>query len=125
MNRIDGSRAGTSERLSAWQVVMLFLCVYVLIALLVETVYSLPEGARKILSRIDTAVCFVFIGDFFLQLVRSKDRRSYLKWGWIDLVSSIPYLTVFRWGRAARLIRLLRLMRGVRSSTLSVLNCRV
>lgn len=39
-----------------------------------------------------------------------------MKWGWIDLVSSIPTFDYFRAGRALRLIRLLRVLRAFRST---------
>jgi voltage-gated potassium channel len=38
-----------------------------------------------------------------------------MKWGWIDLVSSIPTLDFFRAGRLLRLIRILRILRAFRS----------
>ena len=39
-----------------------------------------------------------------------------MKWGWIDLVSSIPSLEYMRAGRAIRLIRILRILRAFRST---------
>ena len=38
-----------------------------------------------------------------------------MRWGWIDLLSSIPTLEYFRPGRALRLVRLLRILRAFRS----------
>ena len=104
--------------ISLWQVIMLFLCVYVLLALLIDTVLPLPAETSMLLNHIDTLVCFIFIGDFIYQLINSKNKLEYLKWGWIDLVSSIPNLQIFRWGRFARLIRILRILRGIRSTKL-------
>ena len=89
--------------ISLWQVIMLFLCVYVLLALLIDTVLPLHAETSMLLNHIDTLVCFIFIGDFIYQLINSKNKLEYLKWGWIDLVSSIPNLQIFRWGRFARL----------------------
>ena len=40
-----------------------------------------------------------------------------LKWGWIDLLSSIPLIPPLRVGRLARIVRILRLLRGVKSTT--------
>jgi len=37
-------------------------------------------------------------------------------WGWVDLLSSIPTVGAFRWGRAARVMRVLRVLRGLKSS---------
>ncbi|MGA1049412.1 MAG: ion transporter, partial [Minisyncoccia bacterium] len=39
-----------------------------------------------------------------------------LKWGWIDLVSSIPMIEILRWGRVFQLIRILRLLKAFKSS---------
>lgn len=39
-----------------------------------------------------------------------------MKWGWIDLISSIPNFSFARAGRALRLVRLLRILRAFRST---------
>jgi len=39
-----------------------------------------------------------------------------MKWGWIDLISSIPNVDFLRAGRTLRLIRLLRILRAFRST---------
>lgn len=101
---------------SIWQLVMLFLCVYVLVMLFVQTVFDLPEEVTVLLNRVDNVVCLIFIGDFLVNLATAERKLEYLKWGWIDLVSSIPNLTILRWGRFARVIRILRILRGVRST---------
>jgi len=106
------------EKFSVWQVVMLFLCVYVLAALFAETVFRLPAETSDLLNRIDNLVCIVFLADFAANLVAAKSKLGYLKWGWIDFVSSIPFIAFLRWGRIARVIRALRVLRGVRSTKL-------
>jgi voltage-gated potassium channel len=39
----------------------------------------------------------------------------FLKWGWIDLIASIPNLDILRWGRLIRIIRVIRVLRAIRS----------
>jgi len=39
-----------------------------------------------------------------------------MKWGWIDLISSIPTLDFMRTGRVLRLIKLLWILRAFRST---------
>lgn len=97
---------------------MLFLCIYVLGALFVDTAFKLPHETSILLTRSDNLVCLVFIGDFLFNLKTAKNKLSYLKWGWIDLVSSIPNIQILRWGRFARVIRILRILRGIRSTRL-------
>jgi voltage-gated potassium channel len=103
-----------------WQIFMLVLSLYVLIALFMQSAFNISEQSSNLLNHIDTIICFIFIGDFTYQLISSKNRLGYLKWGWIDLVSSIPNLSFFRIGRAARIIRVLRLLRGIRSAKLII-----
>ncbi len=94
---------------------MVGLSVYVLLALLADVLLPLPAPTRVILEYADTGICFIFLADFLVNLVRAPDRLAYLKWGWIDLVSSIPAVDALRWGRAVRLVRILRVLRAVRS----------
>ena len=51
-----------------------------------------------------------------MNLLTAKSKLSYLKWGWIDLLSSIPMIDMARAGRVARIIRILRAFRGVRTA---------
>lgn len=106
------------EQLTLWQLVILALSIYVLVALFVETVFKLSPDISRLLQISDTGICFVFIADFFARLFRADNKLVFLKWGWIDLVSSIPMIDVFRWGRLVRVIRILRILRAVRSTKL-------
>jgi voltage-gated potassium channel len=103
------------ERITLWQVVLLVLSLFVLASLLAETVLRLPEPVATLLHWADTAICVVFLGDFFYNVATARDRMEYLKWGWIDLVSSIPNLDLLRWGRLVRMVRILRILRAIRS----------
>ncbi len=106
----------TNSKITHWQLLMLFLSVYVLIALFIQTLPIMNNpGVAEILDIIDNVVCFIFIGDFFYTLFTTDDKKKYLKWGWIDLISSIPTISFLRWGRFFRVIRIFRLLRGIRS----------
>jgi voltage-gated potassium channel len=104
------------QAVTVWQAVILFLCVYILAALFVMTMFELPPKVEELLIWIDNLVCLVFIGDFIYNLVTAESKWGYLKWGWIDLLSSIPNIQILRWGRFVRVFRILRIMRGVRST---------
>ncbi|MGA2279441.1 MAG: ion transporter [Verrucomicrobiota bacterium] len=106
---------GSQRRLIGLQLVMLVLSVYVLVALFADTAFHLPVQISALLRTLDTIICFVFLGDFFYHLYRAENRPAFLKWGWVDFISSIPMLTVFRWGRVVPMIRFIRVLRGARS----------
>ena len=105
-----------AERLGLLQVLTLVLSVYVLIALVVQAVVPLTADTVKVLDRIDLFVCAVFMADFFVRLHRAPAKAKFLKWGWIDFVSSIPMIDVFRVGRVVRIVRLFRILRAFRST---------
>jgi voltage-gated potassium channel len=79
-------------------------------------VFPLSSSTRAVLLQVDNAICGVFLYDFIFRLVRAEDKLRFLRWGWLDLVSSIPTFQVFRVARAARIIRVFRLLRGFRSA---------
>jgi voltage-gated potassium channel len=110
----------TNVRLSGpYQLFMLMLCLFALMTLAADTIVPLAPSTRDVLRYADTAVCGVFFLDFLIQLARARSRWEYfVRWGWIDLLSSIPMVDALRVGRAARIMRILRVLRGVRSTKL-------
>ncbi|HEU0055541.1 MAG TPA: ion transporter [Longimicrobium sp.] len=109
------STASPPPAAGPYALLMLALNVYVLLVLAAWTVLPLSPDTARILEYADAAVCAVFLADFARGLVRAKSKPAYLRWGWIDLVSSIPTIGVLRLGRAVRVVRVLRLLRGFRS----------
>jgi voltage-gated potassium channel len=108
------------SKLTYSQCLILVLSIYVLAALFIQRAFVLSPETNVLLDRIDFAICLVFIYDFFVRLYRADSRRSFLKWGWIDLVSSIPMFDFLRWGRLVRIIRILRILRAFRSTRILV-----
>ena len=104
------------ERVGPFQCFILFLSVYVLMALAADTFFTLSPEVSEILRMSDNFICLFFLSDFAIRFAQAKSKRQFMKWGWIDLLSSIPMLEAFRVGRLVRVIRLLRILRAVRST---------
>lgn len=98
-----------------YQIFMLTMSVYILCALTLEIFIVEDDEIKSVLSRIDLMVCFFFLLDFFVNLFLAESKRKYLKWGWIDLVASIPTLDTLRWGRLAKVVRIIRFLRSLKS----------
>jgi voltage-gated potassium channel len=106
-----------NQKPTIWKMEILVLCIYTLIALAVETFVNLTEDTKELVNYIDTFVCCIFLVDFSTTLYQSKKKaRYFFTWGWIDLLSSIPNLQAFRWGRATRIVKIFRIFRAVRST---------
>ena len=95
---------------------VILLSVYVLVVLVVDTLVKLPTETARLLTFIDDIICVFFLFEFCLRFYQARSKWGFMKWGWIDLISSIPALPFLRAGRALRLIRLLRIMRAFRST---------
>jgi voltage-gated potassium channel len=76
---------------------------------------QLSEEIQLILNHVDNVICIVFLIDFIKRFFESDQKWKFMKWGWIDLVSSIPFIDFLRAGRLLRLIRLLRVVRAFKS----------
>ncbi|GAB1621353.1 potassium channel family protein [Agarivorans albus] len=98
-----------------YKIFMLTMSVYILCALTLEMFIVEDDEIKSVLRYIDLVVCFFFLLDFFVNLFSAESKSKYLKWGWIDLVASIPTLDTLRWGRVAKVIRIVRFLRSLKS----------
>ncbi|MCK5862704.1 MAG: ion transporter [Candidatus Hydrogenedentes bacterium] len=104
------------EHLGIWQYFMFLLSIITLAMLAVQTFGKVAEDLSSILQFSDNIICIFFFADFLWQLSRSRPMSAYLKWGWLDLLSSIPMLPAFRIARVVRIVRILRVLRAARAS---------
>ena len=112
----DTETTVNSPRIGLLEIAVLVLSVYVLGALLAQTVFRVPREVSLLLDRIDTFVCVVFLADFAVRFRRAPSKLAFMKWGWIDLISSIPAYDFLRWGRMVRVVRIIRILRAFRSA---------
>ncbi len=105
-----------AAQLGFLEITVLVLSVYVLGALLFQTAFHPSPEVNALLDGIDFLVCVVFLADFCIRFRRAPSKLTFLKWGWIDLVSSIPAFDFLRWGRLVRVIRIIRILRAFRST---------
>ncbi len=89
-----------------------------LISLLVSVIFELSEELNILLGYIDNFICIVFLVDFWIRFKKADNKLEFMKWGWIDLIASIPFLDFARAGRVIRLIRLVRVFRALKSTKL-------
>jgi voltage-gated potassium channel len=102
------------EKPSLHQFVSLVLSIYVLGALIFETTCKVSAPTLALLDKIDFFICFFFLYDFTLRFYQAESKLRFMKWGWIDLISSIPFWGVFQWARVVRVVRILRALRSTK-----------
>lgn len=113
---MDANHTTPRQHVGKFEWLLVVLSVYVLAALFAESAFTLSASTRDFLQHTDTAICVVFLADFFVRFARSKSKAKFLKWGWIDFVSSIPTLYPLRVGRLVRVARVIRVLRAFRGA---------
>lgn len=114
--RLGFSVTNVREKGSAlYQMVLLFLSVYVLGAILIESFLVTDEEIKQVLQYVDLLVCIFFLADFVVNFTSAKSKLEYMKWGWLDLISSIPAIDPLRWGRISKVVRIIRYLRAIKS----------
>ncbi|XDD41651.1 potassium channel family protein [Leptospira sp. WS60.C2] len=101
--------------LSILDIFTLILSIYILGTLLTGIFHKYDTEQQRLLDIIDNIICFYFIVEFFIKFKTSPDKLKFIRWGWIDLISSIPNIDALRYGRIFRIIRILRVLRILRS----------
>jgi voltage-gated potassium channel len=104
------------EHVGLFQLVVLILSVVVLGALFADTAFKLPSQISNVLQTVDTLVCILLLSDFGVRFYWAKSKLAFIKWGWIDLIASIPNIPILRIGRLVRILRVIRLLRAIRAT---------
>jgi voltage-gated potassium channel len=105
-----------NKSIGVWQLFMLLISVLALLMLALQIWVPLTVEIRLALRNVDNVICAFFLADFFWQLYITRPFTAYLKWGWLDLLASIPMIPALRVARLARIARILRVLRGARAS---------
>lgn len=104
------------KKLGLLNLIVLILSVYVLVALIIDSVYILPKETSLLLNYIDNGICTFFFIEFCIRFRKAENKLKFMRWGWIDLISCVPMIDAVRFGRLLRLIRLLRIVRAFRTT---------
>jgi voltage-gated potassium channel len=104
------------KEITLFNIIILILSLYIILSLIVTTFFPLSKEIIILLNYVDNFICIIFLVDFGIRFKNANNKLVFMKWGWIDLVASIPFLDIFRAGRLLRLIRLLRIFRALKST---------
>ncbi|RMF03286.1 MAG: ion transporter [Chloroflexi bacterium] len=92
----------------------LFILALTLISLATTVIIIVPGfgyAAASVAVLMDTLISLIFLFDFASSLYMAPNKREYLRWGWMDLLGSLPALPALRVFRIWRLVRAVRILR--------------
>ncbi|MBN1404544.1 MAG: potassium channel family protein [Opitutales bacterium] len=90
------------------------VALYSIVLLVVDLCMDLGPEISELFMWLDNGLCTLFLAEFLYRLIRSRSSLSFWKWGWLDLLASIPMFPWLRWARSVRLIRAIRILRAYR-----------
>lgn len=105
-----------SRELGPFQLALFALSVLLLLGLAAEMLLPVPREISRLVFFIDFAICVILLIDFAVRFAAAESKLRFMKWGWIDLIASIPMVDTLRWGRIFRIIRVVRLVVALRSA---------
>lgn len=99
-------------------IIVLALSLGIIVFISYDTFQGIPFLKNHTYMTFQFWVCIVFLLDFFLELILSDNRKSYIRFHWFYLLISIPYLNLIElWGvplgtETLYYIRFIPLIRG-------------
>lgn len=105
--------SGAANNAGPFQLTILILSILALAAIATDALVPLPPEISKILQGVDLVACGAFFCDFVIRFSQAESKLAFMRWGWIDLLASIPTIDVLRLGRFASVLRIVRVLRGV------------
>jgi hypothetical protein len=79
--RVNNDADPELKRLGFLHITVLVLSVYVLAALLAQSLLALPPQVNLLLDRIDVFVCFVFLAEFCISFHRAASKLAFMRNG--------------------------------------------
>ena len=73
----------------------------------VPHIFVEDSEAVKIFRLADFAACVFFLIDVAWRYLSAADKIGFWKWGIVDLISAIPFITVLRYGRIISAARIM------------------
>lgn len=99
--------------LTVTKLIVALLSVFSIALLSLTFFIDKDSELNKLIHYYDFGLCAVFLYDFFVQLYKRKKRwRYFFTYGWLDLLSSIPVISEFRYIRILRVFRILRIIKS-------------
>lgn len=99
-----------------FQIFMLILSLHVVVSSLLQLIFTFSSNVTEILTSVDNTICLFFFTDFVIRFHQADNKLQFMKWGWIDLLSSIPMVEQLQFIRIIRIARVLRSIQNIRSS---------
>ena len=104
-----------TSRTTSYEMFILVISIlsFFTIFLLLATQLVAFEHVRETLVVADVVFCAIFFFDFLWSLYKAANRWKYLRFGWMDLIGSVPFIYPLRVFRIRRVLDATNHLRGM------------
>ena len=92
-----------------YEIIFTLLAIIAVIITLLDLTEAVNLSTNITLNMIDTAIFYIFIFDYVARLIISRDKKYFFKNNIPDLIAIIPFNSLLKVFRIAKLIRLVNL----------------
>ncbi len=100
--------------MSVTNIIIMLLSIFSIF--LLSLLFFIPSDSEvyRLITYFDFILCLIFLLDFLSQLKNAKNKwRYFYTVGWLDLLSSIPMVSEFRFIRIFRVFRIIRIIKSI------------
>ncbi|MEE8167612.1 MAG: ion transporter [Candidatus Hydrothermarchaeales archaeon] len=96
------------ERL--WNWIVFLAAIFVVVSLILQVAYELPEEQEEVIEIVDVAVLGIFAVDLFKEYRNFKGSgKAFTRTHWLDILAIIPLFRVVRIARIAKVEKVAKL----------------
>lgn len=97
-----------------YEIFMALLALIVVIMLIMEMILNLTSNSLYIMNIIDNVIWIIFCIDYFIKLAFSESKKRFIFNNKMDLISIIPFNSLFKALRILKITRLIKLSKFTR-----------
>lgn len=94
-----------------YEIIMMALSLLVVIIAILQLSIEIPINTNNILSSVDFIVWLIFVADYALRLVKANNKKDFILHNKIDLLTILPFNSLFRALRVIKIVKVVRLLK--------------
>ena len=98
----------------SYQVIFIFLALYSFVTTILDLHGDISIFNNPILEFVDVSIYLIFAADYFIRFTHSDNKLDFIENNIPDLISIIPYYSIFRLFRIFKIRRLARVFKHLK-----------
>ena len=105
----------TKSQRFLYELFMMILALVVVTITIIQLTMTLSSEMDRIITVIDNGIYILFLLDYFIRLIKSENKWSFIKNNKIDLITIIPFNSLFMALRIFRFLRVTEFLRAAKA----------